>query len=91
MSKNRISKSPFAKRAPTLAFWMRLAFPRKRLAVEAVISEPVSPPSFPVRRESTAKFANFDLTIEYNVHLPDGNSIAYQQNSLHGETGKMSG
>jgi hypothetical protein len=35
-----------------------------------------------------SEFVNLDLKIECGVDLPDGNSIAYQQNSLHRETGK---
>jgi hypothetical protein len=61
------------------------------LAVEAVISEPVSGAlSFPVRRELTAKFGNLEPQNGVPPLASDGNSIAYQQNSLRDETGKMS-
>ncbi len=55
---------------------------RKKLAEEAVISEPVSTRWFPVPRENTGKFADFGLEIAKVPQLSEENSIAYQQNSL---------
>jgi hypothetical protein len=52
------------------------------LAVEAVISAPVSRPLFPVPRENTGKFADFELEIANAPRLSEENSIAYKQNSL---------
>jgi hypothetical protein len=47
------------------------------LAVEAVISEPVSARWFPVPRENTGKFADFGLEIAKAPLLSEENSIAY--------------
>jgi hypothetical protein len=51
---------------------------RKKLAEEAVISEPVSARWFPVPRENTGKFADFGLEMAKAPRLPEENSIAYQ-------------
>jgi hypothetical protein len=48
------------------------------MAVEAVISEPVSARWFPVPRENTGKFADFGLEMAKAPRLPEENSIAYQ-------------
>jgi hypothetical protein len=55
---------------------------------EAVISEPISAALIPCSAGKYSEFVNLHLKIECGVGLPDGNSIAYQQNSLHRETGK---
>jgi hypothetical protein len=50
----------------------------RKLAEEAVISEPVSARWFPVPRENTGKFADFGLEIAKAPRLSEENSIAYQ-------------
>jgi hypothetical protein len=48
---------------------------------EAVISEPISAALIPCSAGKYSEFVNLHLKIECGVGLPDGNSIAYQQNS----------
>jgi hypothetical protein len=64
---------------------------RKKLAEEAVISEPVSARWFPVPRENTGKFADFGLEIAKAPRLSEENSIAYQENFLVAQQGKFAG
>jgi len=51
----------------------------EELAVEAVISEPISAALIPCSAGKYSEFVN--LHLKCGVGLPDGNSIAYQQNS----------
>ena len=59
------------------------------MAEEAVNGEPVSTRWFPVPRENTGKFADFGLEIGKAPRLSEENSVAYQQNSLVAEAGKI--
>jgi hypothetical protein len=63
----------------------------KRLAEEAVISEPVSRCLFPVSRENTGKFTNLRLEIVEARRLSEENSIPYHRNSLVAKAGKIYG
>jgi hypothetical protein len=62
---------------------------QKRMAVEAVIGEPVSASHFPVSRENTGKFADFGLETAKAPLLSEANSIACQRNSLVTKAGKI--
>jgi hypothetical protein len=52
---------------------------------------PSLPRMFPVPRQSTAKFANFDLKVEWRLGIRERNSIPYRSNSLGVKAGKIFG
>ena len=59
------------------------------MAEEAVVGEPVSARLFPVIGENTGKFAHLGLKMTEVHRLSAGNTIAYEQNSLAAEAGKI--